>query len=108
MLENDLIAKNNRGEIIKFGMGKYPDDKNLTEIISISNNTSYLHLYNNELKSLPEKLPKKLRMLFCFHNNIKQLPDLRNYKNLIDVCCDMCCFETYMVEMKNVKFQFYC
>ena len=99
-----LIAKNIKNQIIEFDDG-YCFEYNLTEIISIPNHIKILYCYNNQLTSLPN-LPENLQHLSCENNNIKQLPNLRD--NLVNVWCDMCCFEDYMLEMKNTNFYFYC
>ncbi len=101
-----MKVRNIIGEITEFGHSSIWSE-DLIEIISITNDTKYLWCWDNQLTSLPE-LPINLEELYCQKNKIKQLPDLRKCKNLDIVFCDMCCFEPYMLEMKNTKFQFYC
>ncbi len=109
-MENNLFKyKNTKGDIFTTHYLNVVDicSMNLTEIISIPDTIRYLFCYNNKLTSLPEVLPNDLKVLTCYHNKIKQLPDLKNYK-LMDVGCDMCCFEDYMLEMKDVNFNLFC
>ncbi len=121
-----LIGKNSKGEIIEF-KHNFNWNKDLIEIISIPNNLTELDCSINKLTSLPElpnnlvnlycednqlttlpKLPNTLKYLSCDNNNIKQLPDLSELKKLIKVWCDMCCFEPYMLEMKDTEFELFC
>ncbi len=135
--EYKVIAKNNKGKITEFktksniGRGEIIiDNEKLIEIISFSNNlTTYtetlsfsnnkikklpninefknlisLWVENNELTSLPQ-LPHNLKDLYCQYNKIEKLPDLIELEY---INCDMCCFEDYMLEMKNTHFNFYC
>ncbi len=136
MKENKLVTKNSKGEILEFKLLCEKEDRGvawcfnnkLSEIISIPYNSTELdcsineltslpklpkyllrlNCEDNKLNSLPKILPNSLQELSCERNNIKQLTDLRIYKNLTTVDCDMCCFEDYMLEMKNTKFQFFC
>ncbi len=110
---NKLIAKNSEGKIIEYcaifkDKNYYCSGKNLTEIISIPNDLGRLHCRNNKLTSLPEVLSKDLEVLRCQNNNIKQLPNLKKYKKLTYVSCDIICLEDYMFKMKNVDFEFFC
>ena len=128
-----IIVKNSKGEIVEINSFTFSSatlnchSQGITEILSILNDTIDLYCFNNELTSLP-KLPKTLKFLHCYrnkltnlpelpqnlqhliceHNNIKQLPDLRKIKKLTNVHCDICCFEDYMLEMKDIDFKFYC
>ena len=115
-MENKLIAKNNKGEIVKFkirdiGKGfKFTicSRSNLTEIISIPNiHINDLFFTENQLTSLPE-LPQTLECLYCKNNKIEKLPNLTKLQNLKEVYCDIQCFEHYMLEMENIKFDFFC
>ncbi len=110
-----IKGKNSNGEIVEsynnngfMYLTTTISDMNIVEIISIPNTIDYLFCDNNKLTSLPQNLPENLIYLTCQKNNIKQLPYLRNYKDLMYVWCDICCFESYMLEMKNVDFTFYC
>ncbi len=115
-MENKLIAKNNKGEIVEFKIGDIGgytffscSKSNLTEIISIPNiQINDLFFTGNKLTSLPENLPKDLEFLYCWNNKMKQLPNLIELQKLREVCCDIQCFEDYMLEMKNTDFYFYC
>ncbi len=107
-----LIAKNSKGEIVKYGYEFINNiliqayERDLTEIISIPDDNVFPHIDNNQLISLPE-LPQNLEELMCDNNNIKQLPNLRELKKLTKVWCDICCFEDYMLEMKDTQFIFF-
>ncbi len=101
-----IIVKNSKGKIVKFIDG-WCWNKNLVEIIKISDNVRHLLCYHNKLTYLPE-LPKSLEILICNNNKIEKLPDLRECDNLEYINCDICCFEPYMLEMKNINFEFYC
>ncbi len=113
-----LIARNINNNIVRYKLKKYGDNnysfneivcngKKLIEIISIPNGVAYLYCTNNQLTLLPE-LPQSLKELVCFKNNIKQLPNLREYPNLTKVMCDIQCFESYMLEIQNIHFDFVC
>ena len=108
-----LISKNSKGEIIELGGYRFYNyfincsNMNLIDVFSIPNELNALYSHNNQLTSLPE-LPKNLTHLACEDNNIKQLPNLRELEKLEKVWCDICCFESYMLEMKNVDFTFFC
>ncbi len=103
---DQVIARNSKGRIVNFV--NYSPRKDLIEIISIPNNIEILYIHSNKLTSLNNILPKELKDLYCENNNIKQLPDLKQYKSLSRIDCDICCFELYMLEMKNTEFEFYC
>ncbi len=112
MKEDRLIVKNNNGEIMEycnpyFNTDYFLSGMDISEIISIPDNCEILFLTSNKLTSLPE-LTKKIIKFSCEDNNIKQLPNLRECKKLVNVWCDICCFEDYMLEMKNTQFEFYC
>lgn len=112
MKEGKLIVKNNNGEIMEYCNPYFNTDyflswMDLTEVISILDICEILFLTSNKLTSLPE-LPKKIIKFSCEENNIKQLPNLRECNNLQNVWCDIQCFEPYMLEMKNIEFEFYC
>ena len=102
---NKLTTKDNKGDIIE--IDNWCSGRYLVEIISIPDDIKLLWVFDNQLTSLP-KLPNNLEYLSCERNNIKQLTDLRIYKNLTAVDCDICCFQDYMLEMKNVDFEFFC
>ncbi len=109
---NYLISENNKGEIFRIEI-LYNHTinclgENLIKIISIPNTVINLYCYDNKLTSLNNILPQNIERLSCEHNNIKQLPDLRELKKLEKVWCDICCFEPYMLEMKNVRFELFC
>jgi Leucine-rich repeat (LRR) protein len=101
-----MKVKNIIGDIIEFEHGSIWSEK-LIEIISIPNDTKYLWCSNNQLTSLPN-LPKNLLYLSCENNNIKQLTNLTELQKLKEVICDICCFESYVLKMKNTHFTFYC
>lgn len=50
------------------------NNQNLTELPVISDNTTILLCYNNQLTILPEKLPSKLTGLDCSRNRLTKLP----------------------------------
>ena len=102
-----LIGKNSKGEIVELYSGLWCDNKDLIEIISIPHNFINLSCECNQLTSLPN-LPENLINLYCEENNIKQLPNLRELQKLKEVCCDIQCFEPYMLEMENIHFEFFC
>ena len=136
MKENKLVTKNSKGEILEFKLLCEEEDRGvawcfnnkLSEIISIPYNSTELdcsineltslpklpkyllrlNCEDNKLNSLPKILPNSLQELSCDNNNIKQLPDLSELKKLIKVWCDMCCFEPYMLEMKDTEFELFC
>ncbi len=105
-VKNNIIGKNSIGEIIEFKHSSIWSE-DLIEIISIPNNVNLLDCSNNQLTSLPN-LPENLLHLSCEDNKIKKLPNLTELQKLKDICCDMCCFEPYMLEMENIHFEFYC
>ena len=126
-----LITKNSKGEIVygnNYNNYIYLTDMDIIEISKIMNGIIKMFISFNKLKKIP-KLPNTVINLYCHHNkltslnnilaqnlkelmcdnnNIKQLPDLRELKKLEIVWCDICCFEDYMLEMKNVDFTFFC
>ena len=126
-----FIYKDNEGEICDLsiiGDLIWRNDCNLVEIVSIPNNVERLRCYDNKITKLPEILPNNLQSLWlenneltslpkppnslkylsCQYNKIKQLPNLKECEQLKEIRCDMCCFEDYMLEMKNTHFIFYC
>ncbi len=107
MEEDKIIARNSKGEVFKCD-SIWCDNKDLIEIISIPNDLQSLWLENNKLTYLPKVLPNTLEFLSCYNNNIKQLPNLRELKKLRIVWYDICCFEPYMLEMKDTEFQLFC
>jgi Leucine-rich repeat (LRR) protein len=104
-----IIVRDSEGKIIENSLiiDYFCNNCNLTEIISIPDKLRELYCYNNKLTSLP-KLPKYLKTLSCENNNIEKLPNLIEFENLTKVWCDICCFESYMLEMKDTHFNFYC
>ena len=82
------IAKNSKGEILnlKFFTG-WCCGLDLIEIIS---------------------MPNDAKVFYCYNNKIEKLPDLRTLEKLIEVGCDIQCFEPYMLEMENTHFHFVC
>ncbi len=85
----------------------YFQDNELTSLSELPSSLKILFCHNNKLTSLP-KLPKKLMVLECGNNKIRKLPNLKECKELKEIRCDMCCFEDYMLDMKNTNFTFYC
>lgn len=106
-MNKSIVARNVKGDIVEF-ISCWINMEDLIEVISIPNNFIRLDCSDNQLSSLPQNLPKNLIYLSCERNNIKQIPNLREFKKLEIVWCDICCFESYMLEMENIDFCFYC